>query len=330
MTFLHGEKVEEWSGADPRKLAANVRLLVQMAWPPHPHLGLRLRTLGRPHKKFVVYTKIPPLEKLVVKLGAEVRKDANVLALRQFIEKREGETAQNNPLPDLAAMGAFIGQQLRELQSTELFPLIDLLRLALVDPRVSGFFAEEDSHKTVLAILNHVLSLDTCPHSLRIVTVQLACNLFSSKLFPPQLVSDATLARPLVKLVTASLLDAEHAPVRVCAASLAFNLVAVNHADRIEGQSEGQHEDLLEEGLQLELVASLVEAVGRGGEDSKESIRGMLLSLGLLVFGAKEKGEVWELVRVLDAKDIVKRREGLLKGKDGDGDLVGEVLKVVS
>ena len=331
MTFLHGEKVEEWSGADPGKLAANVKLLVQMAWPPHPHLGLRLRTLGRPHKKFVVYSKMPPLEKLVAKLGASVREDANILALKQCIEKCEGETAQNNPLPDLAAIGAFISTQLHELQAAELFPLIDLMRLALVDPRVSGFFAEEDSHKTLLSILNHVLSLDTkCPHSLRIVTVQLACNLFSSKLFPRQLVSDETLARPLVNLITASLLDAEHAPVRVCAASLAFNLVAVNHAHQIERRDGSEQGDLLEEGLQLELVASLVEAVGREGEDSKEGIRGMLLSLGLLVFGSMEKGEVWDLVRVLDAKDVVKRREGLLKGKSDDGDLVGEVLKVIS
>ena len=332
MAFLHGEKLEEWSGADPGKLVANARLLVQMAWPPHPHFGLRLKVLGRPHGKYVVYAKIPPLEKLVAKLGAGVKNHECVIALRQFVEGHEEKPAQDNPLPDLMAIGAFVVAQLSELEPTALFPLIDLMRLALVDARVSGFFAEEASHTTVLAILHHVLSLDTaCPHSLRIVTLQLACNLFSSKLFPRQLASDRRLSAPLVNHVTSALLDAEHAPVRVCAASLAFNLVAVSHAHRLERQGEDEQEDdLLEEGLQLELVASLVEALGREGEDSKEGIRGMVLALGLLVFGAKEHGEVWDLVRVLDAKDVLNRREMLLKSGDGDGGLVDEVVKVVS
>ena len=332
MTFLHGEKLEEWSGADPGKLAAKARLLVQMAWPPHPHFGLRLKVLGRPHGQYVVYAKIPPLEKLVAKLGAGVKSHECVIALRQFVERHEGKPEQDNPLPDLMAIGAFVVVQLSELEPAALFPLIDLMRLALVDARVSGFFAEEASHTTVLAILHHVLSLDTaCPHSLRIVTLQLACNLFSSKLFPRQLASDRRLSAPLVNHVTSALLDAEHAPVRVCAASLAFNLVAVNHAHRLERQGENEQEDdLLEEGLQLELVASLVEALGREGEDSKEGIRGMVLALGLLVFGAKEHGEVWDLVRVLDAKDVLNRREMLLKSGDGDGGLVDEAVKVVS
>ena len=47
ITFLKGEQENRWSGADPGKLGGNVKLLLEMAWPPHPHDSLRLPTLRR-------------------------------------------------------------------------------------------------------------------------------------------------------------------------------------------------------------------------------------------------------------------------------------------
>jgi thiol-disulfide isomerase/thioredoxin len=38
ITYLRGEKQDEWSGADPRQLRSNVDMLLNAAFPPHPHL----------------------------------------------------------------------------------------------------------------------------------------------------------------------------------------------------------------------------------------------------------------------------------------------------
>ncbi|MCJ1415598.1 hypothetical protein MMC32_001930 [Xylographa parallela] len=317
MTFLHGEKMDEWSGANPAKLLGNVRMLVQMAHPPHPHSNLHLPTLQRPHRP-VTYAKLPPLDKLTAKLGP-AGKDPSVLALKDFITTRISSPAASAALPSLPTISAFITSSLATLPTPSLFPLIDLLRLALVDTRISGYFASDDP-SLIRHTLQHTTSLaDSCPHALRIVTLQLACNLFTSSLFPPLLLSNPDFSSPLIQLATSSLLDENHAAVRVSAASLAFNIAAFNHAERLKGKER----DTLLEHAQVELVAGMVEALGKEDE-SKEMVKGLVLALGLVAYGCGE--EVKDVLEALGAKGVVKGKKGLLEPEE---DLVKEVGQVV-
>lgn len=319
MTFIKGEKESEWSGANEAQLRGNVRLLIQMAHPPHPHSLIRLPTLQRPHKTPVGYTKVPPIEKLIAKMGTS-GSDPAVGALKDFVTTRQRSGAVEASLPALPAVATFISKSVQVLPPESLFPVVDLLRLALVDPRVSGYFAE-DASESVFKILRTVNRLDTsCPYQLRIVTLHMACNLFTSQLFPMKLFSEPTYSTPLLQLVTCSLLDNEHPPVRVAASSLAFNMAASNHRQRIQGNA-----DLLSEGSQVELVASLLEAMGREKE-SKDGMRGLLMAVGLLKYMGATKGELDDLCEAVGAKDIiteVKRAFPDLK------DLVKEVEQVV-
>jgi thiol-disulfide isomerase/thioredoxin len=320
MTFLNGEKMDEWAGADVSRLKSTVRMLIQMAHPPHPHTTLHLSTLQRPHPKPVTYAKVPPLDKLVARLGRDP-KDPNITGLTTFIQTRTSSPAASAPLPNLPSIAAFVTASLKSIPADKIFPLIDLLRLTLVDARVSGYFAEEHGHATVLAILSHVNTLgESCPHTLRIVTLQLACNLFTSPLYPPQLLSNPQLCMPLIQLVAASLLDTVHAPVRICAASLAYNIAACNHLQRLDG-----NDDLLPEEPQVELVASLLEAVGR--EESKDGLKGLIFALGLIAYACPRDGEVRDLLGVMDAKGLVDGKMGMVA--DGDEVLLREVKEVV-
>ena len=318
MTFLKGSKLEEWSGADPARLLSNVRLLVQMAHPVHPHTNLRLPTLQRPHDKPITYAKVPPLEKLRLKLD-NISSNPLVAELISFIETRNTAPAASAPLPDLLSVSSLIRSSLDSIATADLFPLIDLFRLALVDPRVSGYFAEEEkSGSLVLHLLKLTENVGTgLPHSLRIVTVHAACNLFISPLFPPKLLSDADFSSPLVALVATSLLE-ENATTRVAAASLAFNIVSFNHRRRLEQESE-----LMSEGAQFELAASLLEAIDR--ETNADSLKGLMLSLGLLAYSCEREGELRDLLSVMSAKDTVQRKK--LEGKQ---DLIEEVTQVVT
>ena len=303
MTFIKGEKESEWSGANEAKLRGNVRLLIQMAHPPHPHTLLRLPTLQRLHKTPVTYTKIPPLEKLIAKMGPSGSNPA-VGTLKDFITTRQQSGAVEAPLPNLPAITAFISKSFQTLPPESLFPIVDLFRLALVDPRVSGYYAE-DASEIVFRILNTVNRLDTsCPYQLRIVTLHMACNLFTSQLFPIKLFMKPTYSAPLFQLVTSSLLDNEHPPVRVAASSLAFNMAASNHQQRIEGNA-----DFLPESSQVELVASLLEAMGRERE-SKDGMRGLLLAVGLLNYMTAKGGEVDDLCEAVGAKGIITEAKG--------------------
>lgn len=319
MSFLKGEKESEWVGANESQLRGNVRMLLQMAHPPHPHTNLRLRTLQRRHKT-VTYTKIPPLEKLIAKMGTRGT-DPAIRALKDFITTREAAGASDAPLPSLPSITSFIQAILDDPPDT-VFPVIDLLRCALIDPRASGYFAAEHSHTTVINILSKPQSLgEKCPYSLRIVTLQLACNLFTSPILAHQLLQNAELCTPLLQLITSSLLDTAHPPVRVAAASLAFNMAAVNHVRRLDEQ-----EDLLAESSQLELMASLLETLSNESE-SKDSIRGLLTAVGLLAYAAPRDGELVEVCQALGAKETVAGKRGF---SDDLKELVKEVEQVVA
>lgn len=318
MTFLRGEKENEWSGANESQLRGNVNLLLQMAHPAHPHTLLRLPTLRRAQKA-VTYPKVPPIDKLIAKMGPS-GSDPAITALKSFVTSRQQSGAADAALPDLPNLSAFVIKAVKTLSPESLFPMVDLFRIALVDPRMSGYFAQDPSH-TVPSILTAVSGLDTrCPYTLRIVTLQLSCNLFTSPLFPPKLLSDPDLSTPLIQLVTSSLLDTDHPPVRVSAASLAFNIAATNHSRRLSEQ-----EDLLPEGTQVELIAGLLEAVGRERE-SREGLRGLISAVGLLKYKSPKGGEVDDLCSAVGASDIMKEAKGSFADLK---DLVAEIELVM-
>ncbi len=314
MTFLKGEKENEWSGANESQLRGNVRMLIQMAHPPHPHINLKLPKLQSANLKPVTYTKMPPLDKLITKMG-DTGKLATVKDVENFIVQRETSGAREAPLPDLAAFSSFIRSSTSILPPELIFTVVDLLRITLVDPRVSGYFAEERDHETVVPLFNYVNGLPNCPYNLRIVTLQMACNLFATPLYPPQILGSSILSAPTVQLVSASLLDDKHSNVRVAAASLAFNIAAYNHKQRLESECE-----TFPESEQVELVASLLEAIGAEAE-SEEGLRGLLLTLGLLVYCAPVDGEVIDICKAMDAAGTVKAKVA----KFGNESLVKEI-----
>ncbi|KAK3328486.1 PUL domain-containing protein [Cercophora scortea] len=298
ITFLHGQQQERWSGANPGALQGNVRLLVQMAWPPHPHQALRLPTLANPDAKPVLFAKVPPLSKLLAKMGTTADHPA-VQGVKHFIETRASEGPAETSLPDMEAFTQLVRESLDKLPVELLFTVVDLLRCALVDPRFSGYLAEEKQHRTIISVLTHVNGLATCPYALRLVTLQMTCNLFSSLLYADEILSDGGLRAAVTQLISSSFLDDSHSNVRVAAASLLFNVALANSRKRRDGPG-----DVLPEDDQVELAASLLEAISQE-ETSAEALEGMLLALGNLAYRMPLDGDLANLLRTMDAEDTV-------------------------
>lgn len=315
VTFLHGKEEERWSGADAARLRASIRLLVQMAHPVHPHISLKLPNLHNPDAKPVLFTKIPPMQKLLVKMGSAAQ-DPAVQSISKFIEARNKEGAAQATLPDMPALTSFIQQSTQSLPADLMFTVVDLLRCGLVDARLSGLLAQEKDHATVLSLLSYVNDLVTdCPYALRLVTLQMACNLFSTPLYPEQVLTHKGLQGAVTMLISSSFLDDNHSNVRVAAASLLFNVALANSRKRRGGQG-----DAMPESDQIELAASLLEAVAQE-EESPEALKGMLLALGYLTYLAPLEGELVDLLRTMDATDTVLGK----KTKFKDMALIDEV-----
>jgi len=304
ITFLNGEQENRWSGSDPTMLRQNVQTLVQMAWPPHPHQNLRLPTLRGANTTPVLYSKIPPLEKLMTKIGNQAQ-DPAIQGVKMFISAKATGGDAEATLPDLDAFSLFLRGAIHDITPDVLFAVVDLLRVAMSDLRFSGYYAEEKDHKTIGPLLDYVNNLPDCPYSLRLVALQTACNLFSSPLYVDHILCCPTLTSPIVQLITTSLLDDKHHNVRVAASSLAFNIATSNSKYRIQ-----EHKAGLPEGDQVELAASILEAIAME-ESSPEALKGFLLAFGYLVYCAPKDSELVDLIKSMDAQGTVLEKSKL-------------------
>ena len=318
ITYLHGAEENRWTGSAHSTLEGNVRMLIQMAWPPHQHESLPLPALHGASTKPVLYSKVPPLRKLKVKMGPTAE-DGAMSSVLHFIAARAEEGPAEARLPDLDAFSRFLRSAPSKLPMEIMFTVVDVLRVALADPRFSGYYAEEKEHKTIAPLLSYVNSLKDCPYSLRLVALQMGCNLFSSPLYPHHILKCRTLTEPIVQLITTSLLDDKHHNVRVAAASLIFNLAAANSKLRTE-----EHIETLPEEHQIELAASLLEAIGAEVE-SPEALKGYLLAFGHLAYCVPKGGEMVDLLKSMDAEGTVLGKRKLFPAEKLIED-VGETL----
>lgn len=315
ITYSKGTKRDEWSGADPRQLRGNVESLLNETFPPHPHLSQSTPYLLRQSQRPITFTKVPPLEKLVAKMG-DAGKDAAISSIVSFINTREKSGAIEAPLTQLPKFAEFLRNSTTQLSPELLFTAYDLLRVALTDVRVAGFFAEE--HKgatgtpaTAHHLLKHVEGLgEAAPYPLRLTTLHLACNLFSSPLFIPHLLS-TPLSSTLISVLTTSLLDDKHPALKASALSLAMNLASSNHQIRMKKHGGNVAHTLssaseLEDSEQTELLASILETLSAEGQ-SNENKKMALIASGWLVYGADMDGELRDLWRVMDAAGTVSK-----------------------
>ncbi|KAG4439831.1 hypothetical protein IFR05_004680 [Cadophora sp. M221] len=323
MTFLRGKEEYRWSGSNPSELKGNINMLIQSAWPSHPHESLSLSALRSASTKPVLFTKLPPLEKLKAKMGPSAQ-DPGIAGVLHFVAARADDGAAEVTLPDLDAFSLSLRTASSTLPPEIMFTIVDLVRVALVDPRFSGYYAEEKEHRTIAPLISYVNSLKECPYSLRLVALQMACNLFTSPLYPTHILNCPTMTGPIVQLITTSLLDDKHHNVRVAAASLSFNIATVNSKLRSE-----EHLEALPEGDQVELGASLLEAISVE-EESAEAMKGFLLAFGYLVYCVPKNGELVDLLKSMDAPGTVLGKQKLFPNealvKDIGGVLLGKGL----
>ena len=236
------------------------------------------------------------------------------------------------PLTKIPQFAEFLKKSTIVLPPDLLFTALDLLRITLTDVRVSGFFAEEHAGATgtpatIVHLVNHVSSLgDAAPYSARLTILHVACNLFTSPLFIPHLLSPP-LSSALISILTTALLDDKHPALKTSALSLAMNLAAANHKIRMKQHSRNAAPSLpsesgLEDSEQVELLASLLEIVG--SDEPYSDVKKMsLICIGWLVYCAPMDGELRDLWKVMDAAGSI----GNISAKTAEDRLLVKDLK---
>ncbi|KAE8387844.1 putative thioredoxin [Aspergillus alliaceus] len=319
-TYLKGKEADTWSGANASQLRGNIRLLLEMAHPTHPHHHLDLPTFQRlvPSKSYILFKSIPPLPKLLQKLPPDTQSHPTLTSITTFITTHS--TAGGDPgiplPPDLPTYPTFLTSLHSRTPPESHFAITDLTRLLCLDPRVSACLS---SHPDTLITLTQT-QRDT-PYNQCLTTLHLFANLFTSPLSITTVLTNQRLRSIALNTLTTALLSPS-SKLRCTAASLAYNLTVHNHNSRWEGHGETIPED-----EQVELAASLVEAIARESE-SVEAARGFLLALGMLVYGSEREGAVGDLCTAMEAGGVVRGKAGFM-GEENEK-LVREVGDLVS
>ncbi|KAI1006402.1 hypothetical protein K3495_g1819 [Podosphaera aphanis] len=318
ITFLNGTINERWMGSNQTTLKNNVDTLLRIASPPHPHDSLALPTFLSASTQTVSYEKIPPLENLKKKLGS-FTEDSDLQGVLKYISDRTGDGKAEAPLSIFESFSNFLNSAPSKLPTEILFIVVDIFRVCMADPKVSKYYAEEKTHKIVADLISYVNSLENCPYSLRLVTLQLACNLFTSISYQPKILSCPILIQTILQLISNSLLEEKHLAVRVAAASLVFNIAVTNRNLRTD-----QDQGLLPETEQVELIALILEGI-RLEKESPESLKGLLLALANLIYRAPEANDFGNLLEIMDAQEVVLSKQKLFPQVS----LVEEIGKVL-
>ena len=305
MTFLHGEKENEWTGASPATLLGNVRLLAHMAFPPHKHLQMHLPTLQRSHGP-TKFEKVPPLDKLASKMG----KAASELAIKElmdFTTSRQSNFPSATPLPDMSLITIALPKLLRSTLREDRFPILDLLRCALLDVRISEYLVLK-APSLLEAIIEDGNASDMekagsepqALHKTKITALQGMANLFAS----PQVAAHVLNREDLVENTVSNILDKERPQIREAAAIVLYNIAATEYNARIRQDEGGDGPKTeLNPDLRSRIIAAVVESIK--SEESGDATRAELLTVGLLLYRAPSSEELDDLLAAVEARDVI-------------------------
>jgi len=225
------------------------------------------------------------------------------------------------------------------LPVSQLFPLVDMWRLGLLDSAVGDWLAaqrigaESDPINVLLKSAIPALANNSPdnPRNYILTILRMLCNAFTTAMLVRRLTSSANgLREDVTTLLIATLLH-EDGAVRTAAASLVFNVAAWIQKGRVEsvragtGGNNGQQED---DEWGVEIVSAVVEALERE-KVNEEVVHRLTASLAFLIrLSPYHESSLNPLLDVLQAKSILNAK--LAKGGCGESGVTKkEVRKLI-
>jgi len=191
-TFLNGQQFAEWKGANKSALDDNLSRLIEAARPPLPP-NLR----GHYSQSPILFPRSPPMEKVLSQLPDNIFPKPMLQSISTFLGKKEDTHVLVPPLSNWAEI-----QRKLDYDLENAWMVVDLLRAAMSDKRVSGWFAI-DGLSTIEHIVKRVHARDEKEWQLRVVTVQLVHPLYYRLIIDRELVFNAVDYYPKFTILSA-------------------------------------------------------------------------------------------------------------------------------
>ncbi|TDL23184.1 DUF862-domain-containing protein [Rickenella mellea] len=353
--FLDGNKVHELKGVDAPELRTQVDLLIYQAFPPHPHTSLNLSSIRSISLDPILFPQVPAFQTAQSKLDGFIDASSSMDAKQKakckqtlaspvipFLQSRFA-TKINPNIPQsrvhavCSEWNKVTATLVDALPTAELFPIVDMWRLAILDEAVANWCATGSAsgsspiHMLLDKAVSAIASSDTTavPRNFLLTTLRMLANGFSHVTLARTLIDGRSAATPnktastrqnLTSVLVATLLHTD-APVRTAAASVAFNVAAHCQKPLIDAQRNGRRGvsvkiDDAEGDWEVEMVSAVVEAIGRETQ-SEDVVHRLTASLAFILhLSPYYEVQLKPLLDVLQARVIL-----LAKWKGGNGGL---------
>ncbi|KAG2153005.1 PUL domain-containing protein [Suillus bovinus] len=333
--FLDGNKTHEMKGINAPELRTQVDLLLYQAFPPHPHTTLSLPAIEAIPLNAILSSQVPDLDKVLAKLtgfidvapswSGFVTKEATKQILAEnivpYLKAKESSSPPSifiEPWKDATISLA------TNLSAGELFPVVDMWRVALLKPAVCGWSATKVGPESPILVL--LSKAEGAPRNYTLTLLKMISNAFANTVIARELLLSS---RSSIKDLAVAALFHDDVNVRLAAANLAFNMAA--HIQRlrvdkargnVEGDDVGENED-----WDIEMTSALLEVIGRE-KTNEEIVHRLTASLALLIRLSPFIEQLTSLLEVLQAQKILKDK--LKRGGCGDTGVVkNEARKLI-
>jgi thiol-disulfide isomerase/thioredoxin len=345
--FKDGKKAEELKGADKRGLEAKVESFLEDCFPRHSHRKLYLPAIEAVPTKPIQSANAPNYTALIGKLegNAGMAKEdveylkANVVPI---LEKKGGKSDQEVKQV-YQRWTEITDRSLASLKPEETFPLIDLWRVGLLDPKITALLTmalspasnTSEPLSAILELASSTLkaSSSSTPKPFLLTVLRLITNILATPLAnmilatPSQTPKLHKILENMLSVTVDSLLHPDQS-VRSAAAGVAVNLAGWRHRvskEQGKGADEGNEHD-----WEVELVSAAIEAIDREADEdvgkfiylitrlyANSPAHRLLATLALSVY----LSPAWEsslqgLLEVLGAKDTLEGKAKTYKKKE--------------
>ncbi|KAI9462222.1 PPPDE putative peptidase domain-containing protein [Boletus coccyginus] len=340
--FLDGRKTHELKGVNAPELRTQVDLLIYEAFPPHAHTSLSLPAVEAISLAPILFTQVPKLDTMFDKLAksvdgvtswtgivtqAQVKQTLSMTVLPFIKASTATPPAGKPPTASFDHWPALTLSLAANLQPNELFPLVDIWRIALLNPSFATWNATKSVQEGPLQLLmNKALQAKDLPRNYLLTVLRMLSNAFSNQVLAREMI---LFAREAVSKLLIDALLHDDAVVRTAAASLAFNVAEYLQrlrVDKIKARDDGTSAEESEE-WELDIVVAVLHAIERE-TSSEETVHRLVACLGLLLQLSPYTAQVTPLLETLQAREKLKGK--LEKGGCGESGVVKkEVRKLI-
>ncbi|KAL4080944.1 PUL domain-containing protein [Scleroderma citrinum] len=320
--FLDGRKTHELRGANVPELRTQVDLLIYEAFPPHPHTALSLPAVDSISLNPILFTNIPNLDTLLAKLnefidsvpswtGAVTQAQVKQVLAKTVVPFLKASSAtlppSQPPTTYFGSWSALASSLASNLPISDLFPLADIWRIALLNPKFSEWNSTKSApQNTISMFLSKTLGSKGVPRNYILTVLRMLSNAFSNTNLAQQCV--VSMRSDLTTFLVSTLLHADVA-VRTAAASLAFNVAGYLQKLRLEKMKSSRNSSIDPEGeeWEVEMVSAILEAINQENTNGDLAHR-LVASLALLLRFSPFIEQLTPLMEVLESRSILNTK----------------------